>query len=103
MIRAGFQKLNLMKTKHVSRDYASICNVQKGINMKNLTLNCKGRDSWSRPVYEAEGILYVDVNPHKDRRANICTKYNNEFDGEPDMPISEDIQIEFIPYRDIWD
>jgi hypothetical protein len=30
-------------------------------------------------------------------------KYNNEFDGEPDMPISEDIQIEFIPCRDTWD
>ena len=36
-------------------------------------------------------------------KANICTKYNNEFDGEPDMPVSEDIQIEFIPCRDTWD
>lgn len=71
--------------------------------MKKLTLNYKGRDGWSRPVYEADGILYVDVNPRKDWKPNICTKYNNEFDGEPDEPISEDIQAEFVPGRDVWD
>ena len=61
--------------------------------MRKLTLNYKGRDNWSRPVYEANGNLYVDVAPGKGWKPNICTKYNNEFDGEPDMPISEDIQI----------
>ena len=71
--------------------------------MKKLTLNYKGRDSWDRPVYEAEGVLYVDVDPRKGWRRNICTKYNNEFDGEPDEPISEDIQIKFVPGRDLWD
>lgn len=71
--------------------------------MSKLKLNYKGRDSWSRPVYEANGNLYVDVDPRKGWKSNIHTKYNNEFDGEPDMPISEDIQIEFIPCRDIWD
>ena len=55
--------------------------------MKKLTLNYKGRDSWSRPVYEANGNLYVDVDPRKGWKPNIHTKYNNEFDGEPDMPI----------------
>ena len=71
--------------------------------MKKLILNYKGRDSWSRPVYEADGNLYVDVDPRKDWRPNIHTKYNNEFDGEPDMPISDNIQIEFVPCRDTWD
>lgn len=71
--------------------------------MKKLTLNYKGRDSWSRPVYEAEGVLYVDVDPRKGWKPDICTKYNNEFDGEPDESISEDIQIEFMPERDLWD
>ena len=71
--------------------------------MKKLTLNYKGRDSWSRPVYEADGMLYVDVNPRKDRNPDICTKYNNEFDGEPDEPVSEEVQIEFVPGRDVWD
>lgn len=71
--------------------------------MKKLTLNYKGRDSWSRPVYEANRNLYVDVDPRKGWKPNIHTKYNNEFDGEPDMPISENIQIEFAPCRDTWD
>lgn len=71
--------------------------------MKKLTLKYKGCDSWRRPVYEAEGVLYVDVDPRKGRKPNICTKYNNEYDGEPDEPISEDIQVEFIPERYTWD
>lgn len=71
--------------------------------MKEVTLNYKGRDSWSRPVYEANGRLYVDVDPRKDWKPNICTKYNNEFDGEPDEPIPEDIRITFAPARDTWD
>ena len=35
--------------------------------MKKLVLNDKGRDRWDRPVYEAEGRLYVDVEPFKGR------------------------------------
>ena len=60
------------------------------------------RDSWSRPVYEANGRLYVDVNPVKDKAACICTKYQNDFDGEPDCHIRSDIEIEFSPCRDTW-
>lgn len=70
--------------------------------MKKLTLIYKGRDSWSRPVYEAEGRLYVDIDPREGWAPNICTKCNNEFDGEPDTPIAEDTEIEFVPQRDIW-
>ena len=71
--------------------------------MKELVLNYKGRDSWSRPVYEADGRLYVDVDPRKAFAPNICTKYNNEFDGEPDEPISKDVKVKFLPCRDTWD
>lgn len=39
--------------------------------MKKLVLNYKGRDSWSRPVYEANERLYVDVDPRKDRMVII--------------------------------
>ena len=46
--------------------------------MKKLILNYKGRDSWDRPVYESEGRLYVDVDPRKGWKPNVCTKYNNE-------------------------
>lgn len=71
--------------------------------MRELILHYKGRDSWDRPVYEADGRLYVDVDPRKSFEPNICTKYNNEFDGEPDDPISEDVQVTFVPRRDTWD
>ena len=67
--------------------------------MKKLVLNFKGWDSWDRPIYEADGILYVDVNPYKNRKPNICTKLNNAFDGEPDMPIRENLELEFVPSR----
>lgn len=71
--------------------------------MKKLTLTFKGLDNWDRPVYEANGNLCVDVNPYKNRKPNICTKYNNEFDSEPDMPIREQLEFEFVPKRVTWD
>ena len=38
-----------------------------------------------------------------ERPTGICTKYQNEFDGEPDIPITEDIQVKFLPFRYTWD
>lgn len=69
--------------------------------MKKLTLIFKGRDNWERPVYEANGRLYVDVNPSSVHAA-IHTKSGNDFFGEPDWPIEEGTEIEFIPHRDTW-
>ena len=71
--------------------------------MKKLLLIYQGRDDWDRPVYEAEEHLYVDVDPRRRCQPNICTKLNNDFYGEPDTPISDDFEIEFVPYRDTWD
>lgn len=71
--------------------------------MKELVLQYKGRDSWCRPVYEADERLYVDVDPRKSFKPNICSKYNNEYDGEPDEPIPEDTEVRFAPCRDTWD
>jgi hypothetical protein len=67
-----------------------------------LVLNYKGRDSWERPVYECGGCLYVDVDPRKDWKPNICTKSGNSFDGEPDSHIAADVEVEFVPERDTW-
>jgi len=58
--------------------------------MAKLILTIKGRDNWDRPVYECDGNLYVDVDPRGSRPAEICTKHNNEFYGEPDTHVSED-------------
>ena len=71
--------------------------------MEKLVLNYVGNDSWDRPVYKSEkGNLYVDANPRKNWLPHICTKCNNEFDGEPDTPIPNDMEIEFNPLRVTW-
>lgn len=68
---------------------------------KTRTLRYVGLDSWSRPVYENDGNLFVDVDPRQNRGPSICTKYNNEFDGEPDSPVEGN--FEFVPHRITWD
>ena len=47
-----------------------------------------GYDNWDRPVYEGEdGTLLVDTDPISNRPIKLCTKCNNQFNGEPDTPI----------------
>ena len=70
--------------------------------MKTLELTHIGRDSFDRPVYESGGKLYCDVDPRKNMSPDICTKSDNEFDGEPDWPIDNDVEVTFIPSRDTW-
>ena len=66
-----------------------------------LTLALLGRDSWSRLVYKGgDGRLYVDTDPCADRPPRICTKYRNDFDGEPDTPVKA--EFAFAPRRDTW-
>ena len=61
----------------------------------------RGRDSWSRPVYDdGTGRLLVDVDPRAGRKPDICTKQGNPFDGEPCDPVDGDFI--FIPRRDTW-
>ena len=70
--------------------------------MKTLNLVFRGRDGQDRPVYVCdEGTLYVDVNPNNSY-AHLHAKSNNEFDGEPDWPIGEDVKVNFIPKRIRW-
>lgn len=71
--------------------------------MKKLVLTFKGFDDWERPVYEFKGRLYVDTDPRKGRLPNLCTKYGNDFYGEPDNPIAEGGEVEFVPNRVTWD
>jgi len=68
--------------------------------MSKLILTLKGRDDWDRPVYECNGLLYVDVDPRKTSVPQICTKSN--FYSEPCYQIKKDIEIEFVPSRDTW-
>ena len=67
-----------------------------------MLLILQGRDSWDRPVYKGpDGNLYVDVDPRKGWGPNICTKYQNDFDGEPDDPVLG-VDFIFTPFRDVW-
>lgn len=69
---------------------------------RQMLLILQGRDSWDRPVYKGpDGNLYVDVDPRKDWGPNICTKYQNDFDGEPDDPV-EGMDFIVTPCRDVW-
>lgn len=74
---------------------------------KKLILYYVGNDSFNRPVYENGNILFVDVEPRKDRTPKICTKANNCLDGEPDTPIEymkkyEGAEKDFFPKRVTW-
>ena len=85
--------------------------VKKGGTMEEVRVRCLkhiGRDSWDRPVYrDDEGILWKDVDPRADRKPNLCTSVDNEFDGEPDTGMEHfqkyrDVSVVFVPERDVW-
>lgn len=73
--------------------------------MDKLELTYIGLDSWLRPVYkDIDGKLFVDVDNRENRKPEICTKYNNQFEGEPDTPIQyiekyKSVEIVFFPKR----
>lgn len=74
---------------------------------KILVLNYVGNDSYDRPVYENNGLLFVDVNPLSYEKPKICTKAYNCMDGEPDTPIQymikyENVLVDFYPKRIVW-
>ena len=57
------------------------------------TLHLVGVDSWSRPVYQDEfGQLWKDVNLGNGE-PYLHSSTDNDFDGEPDMPIKGDYRI----------
>ena len=71
--------------------------------MKKLKLSFVTYDSCDRAVYKgSDGNIYVDVDPRKHRKAEIYRKHNNDYDGEPDAPVSGETEIEFTPERKTW-
>ena len=56
-------------------------------------LHLIGVDGWSRPVYQDEtGQLWKDINLGNGE-PDLCSSADNNFDGEPDVPISGDYEI----------
>lgn len=60
--------------------------------MEKIKIKQVGFDSWDREVFQTQkGTYVVDVNLDYSHQAmKLCTKYNNEFDGEPDTPLKTD-------------
>lgn len=58
-----------------------------------LILKYIGEDSWSRPVYKDQfQHIYKDVNCGRSA-PSLFSSVNDEFDGEPDMPIDREFHI----------
>ena len=56
-------------------------------------LHCIGIDSWDRPVcQDEEGRLWKDVNLGEGE-PYFHSVADNDFDGEPDMPIEGEYKI----------
>ena len=66
--------------------------------MSNIrTMEFIGLDDWSRPVYKCKenDILWKDIDLGRYDKANLYS-CGNDFNGEPDCPIREDLEIYFI-------
>ena len=59
------------------------------------TMEFLGEDFWSRPVYKCieTGILWKDITCGNDEPELYSCQ--NTFDGEPDCPIKNDLEIKF--------
>lgn len=66
------------------------------LNEEILKVKFVGIYNWDRPVFKDEkGTIFKDINLGHGALA-LTTSVNNEFYGEPDSPIHEDIKIEIV-------
>lgn len=65
------------------------------INNNIRTMELTGVDDWDRPVYKCieTGILWKDITLGNDKPELYSCQ--NTFDGEPDCPIKNDLEIKF--------
>lgn len=71
---------------------------------KTLTLRLLGEDPSLRPIYRGDdGRLYTDVSPYKGYAPEICHKQHDSLNGIPELPIADDIEVIFEPFRFAWD
>ncbi len=65
-------------------------------NKKELKVVLIGIDNWDRPVFKDEkGNLYKDTNLGTGCLA-LCTACNNDFYGEPEVPLNDNIEINIV-------
>ena len=65
-------------------------------NENILRVKFIGIDNWDRPVYKDEkGNIFKDTNLGHGTLA-LCTSVNNDFYGEPEAPINENIKVSIV-------
>lgn len=63
---------------------------------KELKIKFIGYDNWHRPVYkDKDSNFYKDINLG-DGVLSLYTSSNNDFYGEPDYPIKDDIKVSIV-------
>lgn len=71
-----------------------------------LELIYEGTDSWERPVYKSKnGMRYKDValGDGNNLRKSLYTSVENSFDGEPSVPLKENVIVKVLHYIPIKD
>lgn len=64
--------------------------------VKILTIKQIGIDDWHRPVYiDRKGRIYKDINVGYGVIL-LCTASNNNFYGEPEVPVKVDVEINVV-------
>ena len=60
--------------------------------MEKIKIKHVGFDSWDREVFQTQkGTYVVDISlDYSHQNMRLCTKNNNEFDGEPDTALKTD-------------
>ena len=65
-------------------------------NENILRVKFIGIDNWDRPVYKDEkGNIFKDTNLGHGTLP-LCTSVNNDFYGEPEAPINENIKVSIV-------
>ena len=79
-------------TKEVRRGPSSVITLKRN-GRSQSKLRLIGIDFWSMPVYQDEtGRLWKDIN-FGNGEPHLHSSVDNEFDGEPDMPMTGKFQI----------
>lgn len=89
----GWNKFEEWYKNNISKEVK--VNKQK-TNEKILRVKFIGIDNWDRPVYKDEkGNIFKDTNLGHGTLA-LCTSVNNDFYGEPEAPINENIKVSIV-------
>lgn len=64
---------------------------------KILELKYIGKDDWSRPTYKDQyGRLWKDIDLGYFEPPHLCSVVGNEIDGEPNLPMRQEIKFIFL-------